>query len=80
MGVLQQLNGLLVGRPFGYSEAWKAELRSVILERTRDYTFPIVVDVDFGHTSPQCTLPIGCRAAIDSGARRLDIFESAVEE
>ncbi len=29
-------------------------------------TFPIITDMDFGHTSPQFTLPLGCRARIDS--------------
>ncbi len=48
--------------------------------RTRRYRFPIVADADFGHTSPQCTLPIGCRAEIDSARRRLAVVEAAVEE
>jgi muramoyltetrapeptide carboxypeptidase len=80
MGVFHQLQGLLVGRPYGYANTQKAELRAVILERTRDYSFPIVTDLDFGHTAPQCTLPIGCRAAIDSHTRRLEVLESAVVE
>ena len=78
MGVLAQLKGLLVGRPMSYTDAEKAELRAVILERTRRYDFPIITDMDFGHTTPQMTLPIGCRARISPG--RFELIEAAVAE
>jgi len=78
MGVLERLRGLLFGRPTGYSPEERAQLREVILERTGRYTFPIIADMDFGHTSPMLTLPIGCRARIDSEARRFEILEAAV--
>ena len=78
MGVLRQLQGMIVGRPMRYSEAEKQELREVVLERTRAYDFPIVCDVDFGHTAPQLTLPLGCRARLDALAKRLTVLESAV--
>ena len=78
MGVLAQLSGMLVGRPMRYSETDRAQLREVILDRTRAYDFPIVTDLDFGHTAPQLTLPIGCQARIDAAARRVEILESAV--
>jgi muramoyltetrapeptide carboxypeptidase LdcA involved in peptidoglycan recycling len=78
MGVLEQLQGLLVGRPMGYSDGQKAELREVILERTSQCRFPVVADMDFGHTAPQFTLPIGCHARIDGGKRQFAIVEAAV--
>lgn len=78
MGVLEKLRGLLVGRPMSYSAAEKQQLREVILERTRGCTFPIVTDMDFGHTAPQFTLPLGCRARIDVAAQRFEIIDAAV--
>jgi muramoyltetrapeptide carboxypeptidase LdcA involved in peptidoglycan recycling len=51
----------------------------VVLERTSAYTFPIVADMDFGHTAPQFTLPVGCRARIDASNQRFEIIEAAVE-
>ncbi len=78
MGVLAQIQALLVGRPMFYSPNEKAELREIILERTRAYNFPIITGMDFGHTAPQFTIPIGCRARIDSAARRFEILEAAV--
>jgi muramoyltetrapeptide carboxypeptidase len=79
MGVLGELSGLLVGRPYGYSHEHKEMLRRIILERTDGYAFPIVTDMDFGHTSPQMTLPIGCRAFIDAGNRQFSVIEAAVQ-
>jgi len=78
MGVFAQIAGLLVGRSPGYSDRQHADLRAVLLERTRRYAFPIVADMDFGHTAPQLTLPIGCRAELDVADHRFAITEAAV--
>jgi muramoyltetrapeptide carboxypeptidase LdcA involved in peptidoglycan recycling len=78
MGVFEQIKGMLVGRPMRYTEDEKQSLRDVILERTRRFAFPIITDMDFGHTSPQFTLPIGLRARMDSLSQRFEIIEAAV--
>ena len=78
MGVFEKLSGMLVGRPMKYDEVEKRELRERILERTAKYDFPVLTDLDFGHTSPQLTFPIGCRISIDSNARKLRLIEAAV--
>ncbi len=78
MGVLGSINGLIFGRPYGYTNEEKQALRAVILERTHRYNYPVVTDMDFGHTSPMLTIPIGCRAEIDSAGRRFAITEAAV--
>ena len=79
MGVLERLTGLIVGRPMRYSDKEKQQLREVVLERTSQYTFPIVTDMDFGHTAPQFTIPIGCRARIDAQVQQFEIMDAAVE-
>ena len=78
MGVLDQIVGFLVGRPMYYSDSEKAQLRDVVRSRTADYSFPIVTDMDFGHTAPQFTLPLGCVARIDSEERVFEVTEHAV--
>ena len=78
MGVLEKISGLLFGRPMRYTPSEKRELYQVILERTEHYEFPIVANLDFGHTAPQFVLPIGCRARIDGSNQRFEIIESAV--
>ena len=76
--LLGGLRGLLVGRPWGYTDPERRELREVLLNRTARYDFPIVADMDFGHTTPQLTLPLGCAARIDAAAKRFELMESAV--
>jgi muramoyltetrapeptide carboxypeptidase LdcA involved in peptidoglycan recycling len=78
MGVFEKIRGLLVGRPRCDSEAESQKLRERILIHTQSYSFPIITDMDFGHTSPQFTLPLGCTARIDSSIQRFEILEAAV--
>lgn len=78
MGVFERIKGMLVGRPMAYSDEEKQALHERILERTRGYDFPVICDMDFGHTAPQFTLPLGCRARIDTPAKRFEIVEAAV--
>lgn len=79
MGVLERVQAILVGRAAGYTPEQREELRRVLLERTARYDLPIVTELDFGHTDPKLTLPIGSRARVDCGARRLELVEAAVE-
>lgn len=78
MGVLEQLKGLIIGRPAYYSQEEKHYLDELVLERTAKYAFPIITGMDFGHTSPQFTLPVGCSARINSENKRFEILEAAV--
>ena len=78
MGVLQKLKGLIVGRPMRYTDEMKQQLREVVIERAKGYSFPIITDMDFGHSSPQFTLPLGCRAQIDTVSQRFEILDAAV--
>jgi muramoyltetrapeptide carboxypeptidase LdcA involved in peptidoglycan recycling len=78
MGVMGKLAGLIVGRPMAYNEEEKQQLREVILARTEAYSFPIISDMDFGHTSPQFILPIGCQAHINSEQQLFELTEAAV--
>jgi muramoyltetrapeptide carboxypeptidase LdcA involved in peptidoglycan recycling len=80
MGVLAQLAGMLVGRPMSYSEQEKLALREIILARTAKYHFPIISDMDFGHTAPQFTLPLGCRARIDTRQATFEIIDAAIRD
>lgn len=78
MGVFARIAGLLFARPYGYADDERAVLHEVILERTRNSLFPIIANMDFGHTTPIMTLPIGCRATIDGALERFEIVESGV--
>jgi muramoyltetrapeptide carboxypeptidase LdcA involved in peptidoglycan recycling len=78
MAVFDRIAGLLFANPYGYDAEGRQALRDVILQRTLRFSFPIVTDMDFGHTTPMLTLPLGCLARIDSQAGRVTILEPAV--
>lgn len=75
VGVFARIRGMLVGRPYQYTDAMRAELDAVILERTSGFGFPILIDLDFGHTDPISTMPVGARAELDTGRLLLNILE-----
>ncbi|KAI1802510.1 peptidase [Daldinia bambusicola] len=83
-GVFEEVAGLVVGRPFGYdSPAEREEYISVIKGLLCDgplakKNFPILFNVDFGHTSPMVTLPYDALAVLDSEKDQFAIQESGV--
>ncbi len=83
-GVLGRLAGILMGRPQGavdpsvgaaYDEAVLGVVRG-----EEKLNIPVVTGMDFGHTDPQLTLPLGVAATIDCGARTVSIVEPAVTD
>ncbi len=75
-GVLDHLAGMLIGRfhpqfvPDGFEVAEH-------IRRLWTPTCPIVAALDFGHTNPIVTLPIGVRTHIDATVGTVDITQAA---
>ena len=57
--LLSKIHGLIIGKPYRYSNGMIDELRSVILRVCKKYDFPILFGVNIGHTDPMITIPIG---------------------
>lgn len=80
-GILQNAAGLLWARPKGYTPQMVQDLygwiKKVLWEAGRE-DLPVLANVDFGHTSPQLTLPLGARAKLDPVAGTFSILESGV--
>ncbi|KAF2802606.1 peptidase S66, LD-carboxypeptidase A [Mytilinidion resinicola] len=82
-GVLEDAVGLVVGRPFGYDADMREAFRTMIGEvcdqvKSRVGEFPILCDVDVGHTSPVLTVPLGALAELDSGKDEWKVVEAGV--
>ncbi len=77
-GVFAQIVGMVIGRPYGCTTEEVQQLRQVILERTKDYSFPILFGVDIGHTDPMVTVPLGVEGRLDSSKNKFLITESGV--
>ena len=54
-------------------EAYRSAQREAVLEAANTYLpgAPVLVGVEFGHTSPQWVLPYGGRMTLDGAAKRL---------
>ena len=83
MGVLERLEGILLGRPGGDINPSKfVEYENALLHTVRqEYGLTdvaIVTNMDFGHTDPMCILPLGIRVRIDSDTKNVSIQEAAV--
>lgn len=77
-GVFKNIKGMIVGRFFGYSEEEQKEIIKIIKERTSGYRFPILLNIDIGHSDPMITVPLGVRVEIDSSNNLFEIKESGI--
>jgi len=86
--VLNDINGLVIGRGYKYDANMQDELAKVILDvcglfsehrSTDDKDFPILMNADFGHTSPFLTLPYGALASLDSERDEFAVLEPGVK-
>jgi muramoyltetrapeptide carboxypeptidase len=62
------LAGILIGRFQKGSEMDEEKIKRMITIRPQLNKIPVIAQLDFGHTSPIATLPIGGLASIDSAA------------
>ena len=79
LGVLAGLRGLIFGRFLGCTPQQRERLHEIILQAVDGFGFPVVAEVDAGHTSPRLTLPMGVEANLDGDAREFAITGIAVQ-
>ncbi|KAI0419482.1 peptidase family S66 [Xylaria grammica] len=83
-GVFEDAAGLVVGRPFGYNtpemrEEYINVIKGLLCDGPlAEKEFPILFNVDFGHTAPHVTLPFDTLVSLDSEKDQFAILESAV--
>lgn len=65
-GIFKDITGLIIGRPFKYSDDETEKFKNIILDNTKNYNFPILFGVDIGHTDPQITIPLGAEVELIS--------------
>jgi muramoyltetrapeptide carboxypeptidase LdcA involved in peptidoglycan recycling len=62
------MQGLVIGRFQEASRVTRSLLEQIIARQDRLVGLPVLANVDFGHTDPRITFPIGGRAALAVGA------------
>ena len=74
-GVLQGVAGLALGKFWEEPEADGEGILAVLEEFAQKVGVPTVAELPFGHTSHNCTLPLGALARLDGDAGVLEILE-----
>lgn len=79
-GFLQLLHGIIIGKLTTYEDTseYMEEMLNVINRKYELYHLPILVGLNFGHTSPICILPYGAMSEIDCGNKTFSILEAGV--
>jgi muramoyltetrapeptide carboxypeptidase len=79
MGVYDQITGMVVGRfaeRVGFEESDSLEM--ILEESLKGYHFPVITGVDFGHTDPMITIPIGIICSLDTEKLEIRFEDAAV--
>jgi muramoyltetrapeptide carboxypeptidase len=77
-GVFDKIAGLVIGRAFGHSGSAQDDLFAAILRQTRGFDFPVLANVNFGHTDPMLTLPLSIPVELNATKGTLSFLESGV--
>ena len=79
-GIFDGIQGLVVGKPFKYSEQEQHKFIDIIKKHTQDYNFPVLANVNISHTDPIITLPLGVKVTLDSYKNIFSIDETGVRD
>lgn len=66
MGLFDSIKGLIIGRPFCYNSEQVIEFKKIILRYAGQKKYPILYNINMGHTDPMVTLRYELLVEIDS--------------
>ncbi|MBX3045281.1 MAG: LD-carboxypeptidase [Candidatus Kapabacteria bacterium] len=83
-GLLEDAEGIIFGKCSDcvagtHQSTWDYSLGEVLDFYLKPLNKPAFYGLMFGHTSEQATIPLGCKALMDSSSGTLDIVENCVE-
>lgn len=83
-GVFDVVSGMLIGKlPDIKRTAWEGfeepTPKQIIMESLKNYNFPVLAEVDFGHKTVNIPMPIGIKARMNAKELVLEFLEPAVK-
>ena len=79
LGVFENISGLLVGRiPSVLGLKGDQSIESLLEDVIERDDLPVVTQMDFGHTNPIATIPVGAKAELSTENKVLTLFEAGV--
>ncbi len=79
MGVYDQIAGMIVGRfhsAVGFNK--QDSLEMILSDALNGYKFPVIYNVDYSHTDPLITLPVGVKCQMNTTKPEIRFTEQAV--
>lgn len=82
MGIFDRISGMLIGK-IKYIKPLRQKveeptLKDMVLEILKDYKFPIMANMDFGHFTINIPMPIGIKVSFDTNKKELNFLENVV--
>ena len=79
MGIFERISGMLIGKikyvkPIRDQEVIEPTTKEMILDILKDYKFPIMANMDFGHFTVNIPMPIGIKVSFDTTKRELNFL------
>lgn len=79
LGWFKKIKGLVIGRFTEYSSFSKEDsLEAILKNYLYDVSFPVIYNVDFGHSDPLITIPNGGHVSIDADKKEIYFSKSVL--
>lgn len=72
--IFNVINGIIFGKP--QDEVFYDEYKNILIDVVDNDSLPILFNVNFGHATPRCVLPIGIKVRVDSNKQEIEFLES----
>jgi muramoyltetrapeptide carboxypeptidase len=80
IGVLEKIKAFLIGRiPKSTGICDDLYVSTLVEDIIESYNYPIITEMDFGHTNPIATVPMGIKAEISTFEEKLTFLEPCVK-
>lgn len=76
-GLFDEISGLLIGKPM--DETYYEDYKQILKEELEEFNFPIMTNLNFGHSFPRMILPYGAKATISPKNKSLLILNSCLD-
>lgn len=82
-GIFDKIAGMLIGKityikPVREKEVVEPAVKELVLDVLKDYKFPIMANLDFGHFTVNIPMPLGIKVSFDTDKKELNFLEGAV--
>lgn len=83
MGIFERINGMLIGKikylkKMSQKDLVEPSVKEMVLDVLKEYNFPIMANLDFGHFTVNIPMPIGIKVSFDTFKKELNFLEGAV--